>query len=994
MNSTRFNLINGTSRNDSIDGTDRDDEIKGFDGNDKISGKAGDDSIDGGSHNDQLFGDDGDDRLYGGDGNDRLYGGTGNDVLDGGQHSDIIVGNEGDDELIGGDGNDYLEGGDGNDKLSGGAHSDILVGNAGNDVLDGADGNDLLSGGDGDDKLYGGEHSDRLYGGGGNDAIEGGSGNDRIDGGAGNDVLSGGEHSDRLYGGEGDDIINGGDDNDQLYGGEGNDVLDGDAGHNTLRGNEGDDIFILTYSEADGSSNKFDGDAGIDTLRLEFTNEEWADLGGENGRLASEIEDFLEFIEDNTDPQTGEADKSKFEFKTIGLKVSEIEHLEVTVDDTIVVTTDNPVQAEDDALRISADSDSSANSAVSFSAFADSSISVNGEGSVEVLANDTAEDGIVAVRIVEGPEAGVVRVNPDNSISFMSNGEFAALGEGEVRTVTFTYEAEDTDGDTDIATVSVDVVGMNDQPEAEDVSVTVTEVDSDVEEFSTEVDTASVQNAGRFYIFDYDTGELSDMARTTGWLNFDQVAPTNGVVLHLNPNTNGWVLSAASASEGVVSKIDPAAITLAGYTGESFVYEGALYLQDPAVNVDIALLAADVGTPDGSADLTIELSGVNYDFTDGAFVAQVDSATATAAPSVQANAETSSIVIEAVATDVDENDVLTYEVDDTGLIGSVVNNGDGTFTYSQDNQFGHLSVGQTATDTFTYTVRDGNGGSDTATVTVMIEGENDNPDAKPLDGEVIARGDGVPGFETEVGSSTAGNAGLWYVTDYETGETTTIVRTTGALTFEDVAPTNGAVVQINANTSNWFIEAATFTAGVRSDIDPEGFNVSGFDGDSLIYNGALYLMEPGSGIDISFTAPEVETPDGPADFNFTFGGISYLGSGNPIEVTVDSATVSVPRTAANTDLLVVADASDRDSLDVLSYSIDASDTLGSVTDNGDGTFLYATNGNFDYLLVGETYTDTFTYTVDDGNGGTDTELVSIIVNGIGTASDSDDFLIG
>ncbi len=976
---------NGTNRNDSITGTDQDDEIHGFDGNDKISGGNGDDRLFGGQHNDKLYGDAGDDHLEGGDGSDRLYGGTGNDVISGGQHSDLLFGNEGNDTLNGGDGNDYLEGGNGDDTLSGGAHSDVLVGNDGNDKLDGGDGNDLLSGGDGDDKLNGGEHSDVLYGGNGNDEIEGGTGNDYIDGGAGNDELSGGDHSDRLYGGDGNDIINGGSDNDQLYGGNGNDVLNGNGGSNQLRGGSGDDIFVLTYSEANGSDNKFDGDGDIDTLRLEFTSDEWEELGGEGGKLASEIEDFREFAEKYIDEETGEVGKKTLQLKSINLKISEIEHLEVVVDDKVVLSTnDNPVLAEDDTLTVSAD----------------------GDGTVVVLSNDIAEDGVASVRIVDNLDtartgftassadsAGRVTVNNDNTVTFDPDGEFAALGANEVEIVTFTYEVEDEDGDTDIATVTVEVVGTNQAPEAEDVDVTVVEVDSDVEDFAATAETPQVQNAGAFYVLDYDTGELTSVKRTTGSLTFEDVAPANGVILHLNPNTNGWVLSAASVSDGVVSEIDPGAISLPNYSGASFTYENALYLQDAAVGVNIDLNATDVATPDGLADMTISLAGVSYDGSDGLIVADVTDASANVTSSARANAETSAIVIEAVVSDIDGSDVMTYEVDDTGLKGSVVNNGDGTFTYSQDNQFGHLSVGQTAIETFTYTVYDGHGGTDTATVNVTIEGENDDPDAQALEGEVIARGDGVPGFETEVGPSTAGNAGLWYVTDYDTGETTTIVRTTGALVFEDVAPENGAVVQINANSSNWFIEAATFTAGVRTSLDAEDFAVSGYDGASLTYNGALYLTEPGSDIGISFTAENVETPDGRADFNFNFEGLSYLGAGNPIEVSVGGATVTVPRTAADTDLLLIADAMDRDEMDILTYSIDSADTLGSVTDNGDGTFLYSTNGQFDDLLLGETFTDTFTYTVDDGNGGTDTELVSILVNGIGTASGSSDDLL-
>lgn len=53
----------------------------------------------------------------------------------------------------------------------------------------------------------------------------------------------------------------------------------------------------------------------------------------------------------------------------------------------------------------------------------------------------------------------------------------------------------------------------------------------------------------------------------------------------------------------------------------------------------------------------------------------------------------------------------------------------------------------------------------------------------------------------------------------------------------------------------------------------------------------------------------------------------------------------------------------------------------SVTLNGDGTLGYAQNGIFEALISGETGSDSFTYTVSDGNGGTATATVAITVDG-------------
>ncbi|MEZ0083758.1 Ig-like domain-containing protein [Bradyrhizobium japonicum] len=84
----------------------------------------------------------------------------------------------------------------------------------GNDVLNGGQGNDTLLGGGGNDVLIGGSTgSDVLYGGWGNDDLRGGNGAMTTDGGV-----------DFLFGGPGDDLLFGGNLDDQLGGGSGFDI--------------------------------------------------------------------------------------------------------------------------------------------------------------------------------------------------------------------------------------------------------------------------------------------------------------------------------------------------------------------------------------------------------------------------------------------------------------------------------------------------------------------------------------------------------------------------------------------------------------------------------------------------------------------------------------------------------------------------------------------------------------------------------------------------
>ena len=56
-----------------------------------------------------------------------------------------------------------------------------------------------------------------------------------------------------------------------------------------------------------------------------------------------------------------------------------------------------------------------------------------------------------------------------------------------------------------------------------------------------------------------------------------------------------------------------------------------------------------------------------------------------------------------------------------------------------------------------------------------------------------------------------------------------------------------------------------------------------------------------------------------------------------------------------------------------------------LTMNSDGTFGWDSNGAFEHLPLGASDEDSFTYTIDDGNGGTDTATVTIDITGQNTA---------
>lgn len=99
----------------------------------------------------------------------------------------------------------------------------------------------------------------------------------------------------------------------------------------------------------------------------------------------------------------------------------------------------------------------------------------------------------------------------------------------------------------------------------------------------------------------------------------------------------------------------------------------------------------------------------------------------------------------------------------------------------------------------------------------------------------------------------------------------------------------------------------------------------------------------------------------------------------PVALDDGGSGFSTGKGAAFTTPNVLANDSDPNG-DILTVSsLDTSSTQGMVTNNGDGTFSYDPNGQFDALGKEGQATDVFTYTVSDGHGSTDTAIVTITI---------------
>ncbi len=294
--------------NDAADGSN-DDVIQAGDGSDRVYGDAGNDTIYGGAGHDQLYGRDGDDILYGGDGNDNLQGGAGNDTFYSGDGDDWMSGHGDRDTFIGGSNGDHVGGGstgddydtldlrgmgpvqidydpansergtvhflDGNGNVTGtmtfAEIENVLTDPVAPDyIVEGTAGNDSIS------VSYTGDPEGDMVD--NNDAADG-SNDDVIQAGAGNDYVHSGVGDDTIYGGDGDDLLAGHLGADTIIGGSGNDQLnlgegdiasggDGDADTVVLEDGFGNDVARYWDIPTDNGDGTYTGIDQVDVSNL------------------------------------------------------------------------------------------------------------------------------------------------------------------------------------------------------------------------------------------------------------------------------------------------------------------------------------------------------------------------------------------------------------------------------------------------------------------------------------------------------------------------------------------------------------------------------------------------------------------------------------------------------------------------------------------------------------------------------------------------------
>ena len=771
------------------------------------------------------------------------------------------------------------------------------------------------------------------------------------------------DHVRKIDAEDGDDVVIGSSGRDVIEGDDGDDTIDGGAGSDKIYAGRDDDIGIYRAEENEGSRDYYDGGRGTDTLRLVVTEEQY-----NSAEFQADLARYQEFLDDNSRPWSKYG--RCFEFETMDLKVRNWEQVEVVVEDGEPGENSPPV-AEDDVFTAT-------------------------EGNTmtgDVMANDHDPDSDgLEVTQVNGSDANVgtqmtldsgaqLTVQDDGTFAYSTNGAFEHLGDGETFTETFTYEVSDGQGGSATATATITVHGMNDGPDAV-------------------ADTATTDEAGSVAIdvlandSDVDVNDTLSVASldTTGTVG--SVAIVNGQVVY-DPNGQFESLGAGESTTDsfsyTVSDGNGGTATATVTVTINGVNDGPTAADDTAGTSQDNAVVIDVLANDSDPDANDVLSVTSASASNGSVVINGDG-TLTYTPDAgfsgsdsisytidDGNGGTASATVDVTVSDTNDmpqaqddtiaanegntriGNVLSNDSDPDGdplsvteVNGSAANVGvqmqlasgafltveaDGDVIFVTNGAYNHLSVGDSASETFTYTVSDGNGGTSTATATITIAGANDAPEAGD---DAVATGEGA------------------------------------SVAISVLA--NDSDVDQNDSVSISSVDATGLQGGVS------------VVGDQIVYDPSGQFEHLGAGQTatetFSYTIDDGNGGTATASVTVTINGENDgPAAGDDVLVTSEDNTAT---------LSVLGNDSDLDADDVLTVTqvngnavtVGVPVTLASgaeVTLNADGTFGYNPNQQFESLGAGQSAPDSFSYTIDDGNGGTATATVSVTVNGANDA---------
>lgn len=587
--------------------------------------------------------------------------------------------------------------------------------------------------------------------------------------------------------------------------------------------------------------------------------------------------------------------------------------------------------------------------------------------SISVLDNDTDADGdVLSISAVGEAENGTVALN-GTAIVYTPAADFSGADQ-------FTYQIADTSGATGGGIVTITVSSVNLPPVAVDdersneqgdplrIDVLQNDSDPDGDELMivslTQPDngTATIANDRVIYRPEASfAGENSFQYTIADSSNAQATATVTITVVSINGAPLAVADSSATSENTAVSidvlgndsDPDGDTLTITSVTqpdnGAASIVDGAVLYQpaESFVGTDtFQYQIADAGGAVASAEISVAVSGVNVD------PQAVDDAMVTT--------ENTVVSIDVLLNDSDaDGDALE--------IIAVTAAENGTTSFSGSLVSYTPLEGFSGTDSFQYTITDGNEGSATANVSVDIGSVNVAPVATD-----------------DAGNTIEGVAVDIVVLDNDTD------ADDDALAIVSVGDAINGTVEINGSLINYspdegFVGRDTFVYTV-SDGDATDTATVVVDVESIAPvpdtttdSSPPPLADPVASLPAQVAQDPVEPPQAAEVTDPVVSSqppaLAISNSGNTPPVAVDDS-VSVS-SGGRSNIRVLDNDSDADG-DELTVTVLAVPANGTVDVRPNRRIRYISTGGF-------TGVDTFSYTVDDSNGGTDSATVTVTV---------------
>ncbi len=557
----------------------------------------------------------------------------------------------------------------------------------------------------------------------------------------------------------------------------------------------------------------------------------------------------------------------------------------------------------------------------------------------DVLANDTpgADDtpadavtgfanssGTAAAGEALQGEYGTLTLNSDGTYSYVRD-----LNTPGGVTDTFTYDIVDQDGSTSSATLVIDIA------DAPNEITFVPEVGEGTQVDEGGLPPRGTEPAGTGEIADADAGNDSDQSETTSsTITFTSPDGLESLTI------NGVAVTPGSLPQTIVDDAT-GTLVITGFTYDLVTGTGSVtyeFTLGDNTSGDDTSVEFDISVTDLDGDVASDTLTINI--TDDEPIADDDTgdqATEDAPVTVDVFANDT-----AGADDVQPGSIALVGGSLSGQ-GDVVYNGDGTFTYTPE-------PGEEGTVTFDYQITDGDGDVSTATVTITLQDDSEPEIAVEGDNDVDEAGLPARGIEP-AGSDEASDS------EIATGDIAIATGndTVGSLVINGVDVTGGGTVTTTKGeltvtvTNGSYTYSYVLTDNTLTDPDSDAFSLTVTDSD-------------GDTADTTLVIAIVDDSPAAAD---------------------DANSIAAGEFGPATGDVLTNDTQGADGATVTSYSgTGGSGAAGAVVQGDHGTLTIAADGSYSYTRDAGTpggVTDTFEYTITDGDGDTATANLVITI---------------